>query len=157
MQWSKRVKAVKKWSNLIRSRVPFSWAAAVAPFRAAATGQGHRAGGPFYRPPSRAGHTRRGRSTGACGPSHSERLAGRHGLCWPSRSQLARLQVGPSPLCRCCCTVPGSGHRTVPQGRRAIIQATVPGQTHQGRSTGACGPPHSERLQAVGQRLGSKF
>ena len=98
-----------------------SWAApaAVAPYRAAASGQGHRACWPFN-------HDRTHRSTGTCGPSQSGRLqAGRPPLLLYSHG------TGPRP---------GSG-----QGHRACGPFNHD-RTH--RSTGTCGPSQPGRLQA---------
>ena len=107
------------------------WAAAVAPFLTAATGQGHRTGRPLYRPPSRARRTRAEALARADRPSQKD----------------FKL-VGPC----CCCTVatvPGRCHKTGPPGRQAIVQATFPSQTHPGRSSGACGPSQSEDFKLV--------
>ena len=76
----------------VRKTVTSSWAApaAVAPYRAAASGQGHRARWPFN-------HDRTHRSIGTCGPSQSGRLqVGRPPLLLHSHGTGSRPGTGQS-------------------------------------------------------------
>ena len=105
----------KHWHVLavpVTIRKTSNWAAsaAVAPFRAAATGQGHRAGGPLY------SILKLALSRALRAGSDSPKLWAREGS--PSQKD---FKLGcPS----CCCTI-DSCHKTRPQGRLAIIQSAV--------------------------------